>query len=129
MSNKGGFAYPRISRQAVPDASLPNVNPEEGHTLPGTSSLLFELTTATYLPEEIKEDINKLAVIAEKREKELGHSMTPIELDQIDKELEELPWYKRLGNWIETADQSIKNAIKGVLSGQGTRRDQRGFHN
>ncbi|CAG7673186.1 unnamed protein product [Allacma fusca] len=98
----GGFAFPRVLRQSVLEANQnpPDVieydydqsSPEPDGTTP---SVFLELSTATALPEEVKEDLNKLAVIVEKEERERGHHMTRSELQEVEKQLEEVPWRQR----------------------------------
>ncbi|CAG7836386.1 unnamed protein product [Allacma fusca] len=128
-----GFASPVWNlRTSAPERRYRNIEHGEDLSSPGdapsTPSLFLELTTASNIPEEIKEDISKLTEIVEEKEKELGHTMTRTELQQVEKELEELPWYKKLGNWFENAYHSTKNAIASAFTDDDARRDQRAFY-
>ncbi|CAG7815455.1 unnamed protein product [Allacma fusca] len=122
------LAYPRIVRQSSLDSSLLKGDLWKGYTSPGgpstASLILLGFASVPNMPEEIKEDIKTLAGNVEKKEKELGHSMTDAEKDQFEDELEELPWYKRMNDWLEKNDAFKTNEFED----EDVERDQRAVH-
>ncbi|CAG7673184.1 unnamed protein product [Allacma fusca] len=117
-----GYAF-RILRQSE-SVSLGSQNKdyygasEEESIHPGTT---------TELPEEIKQDIAKIVEIVEKEEKQIGRVVTKEEMQEIEKQLQEAPWYQKFSHWLRGAYRSTKNAVEGIFSSQQGTREARGY--